>query len=213
VLAAAVLVYFAAHFRLLGLTDRALPADVPPGQRKKGEKPPRRPGSIAAAGEFGRMFAVLGACVLAAQLAWLLVTEVHVELREGPSLSFGAPVRVRLGPDSFATSESLSRFLLTAGLCGAAGLTFGLVFWYWRLARLGPEEARMVLLDAQWRETRPDLSRQEKWRAWAANRGAAPAKPEGKRGCSTYVVAAGVAVGVVALLCMLAFCLWANRVY
>lgn len=214
VLAAAVLVYFAAHFRLLGLTDRAVPGDVPPHLRKKGERPVRRPGSIAPPGEFGRLFAVLGACVVAAQLAWLLLAEFHVDLRGNPPLTLGDSVRVRFWDDPLLTSDAMSRFLLLAGLWGFSALAAALVFWYWRLSRLGPEQAGMLLLDTGWRETRPDLSRQEKWRARAANRSAAPRpKAERPRRWSAAVIAAGVAVGVIAFLCMLAFCLWANRLY
>src|SRR5262249_12104773 len=150
---------------------------------------------------------VLGACVIIAQLVWLVVAEVHVELRGHPTLTLGDSVRIRFGYDSLTTSASMSRFLLFAGLSAATGLVFGMLFWYWRLARLGAEPARMVLLDTQWREARPDLYRQEKWRARAANQGAESPKPASRRGCSTFVVAAGVAVGVVAFLGLLAFCL------
>jgi hypothetical protein len=49
-------------------------------------------------------------------------------------------------------------------------LPTALAFWYWRLTRLSPGEARMVLLDTGWRESRRELNRQEKWRAWGLAR-------------------------------------------
>jgi hypothetical protein len=73
-------------------------------------------------------------------------------------------------PRTFGTSEPLTRFLLLAGLVAVVALPTGLTFWYWRLTRLGPAEARMALLDTGWSEARRELNRQEKWRTWGLTR-------------------------------------------
>ena len=59
---------------------------------------------------------------------------------------------------------------MLAGLMAVVTLPAALAFWYWRLTRLSPGEARMVLLDTGWRESRRELNRQEKWRAWGLTR-------------------------------------------
>ena len=98
----------------------------------------------------------------------------------------------------------------TENVLAAVGLTSGLFFWYWRLARLTRDEARMILLDAEWADNRRELNRQEKWRAWARNRKLKretrppppPAVP--RSGCRTWLIFLGVVVGVAVLW----FCLF-----
>jgi hypothetical protein len=167
VLVGAALTYFACQYRLLSLTLQGMPADAPPGQRPKGDKPPKRPGATAPPEEMGRMFAVVAACVVIGQVAWLLVSELRLDFRDVPPLRLARPgVSLR----DYSRSEPLYRFLMLGGLVALATLPTALVFWYWRLTRLGPGEARMVLLDTEWRESRRELNRQEKWRAWGLTR-------------------------------------------
>jgi hypothetical protein len=161
ILAGAVVVYFACQYRLTSLTQQAMPFDVPPAQRAKDAQPPRRPASLVADDEMGRLLLVAGLCVLLGQVVWLVVTEFRPALGRIPPIAAA-------GRDY---SDAGNRFLMLGGLSAVAGLAAGLVFWYWRLARLGAAEARMVLLDVQWFESRRELSRQEKWRAWGRARG------------------------------------------
>jgi hypothetical protein len=170
VLVGAVLTYLAAQYRLTSLTDRAVPPDASGGSSAN-EKPMVRPGANHTPGEFGRLFAILAACVVGGQLVWLVVTEFEVDYYRFP--------HIRLSPDTarpartsglFDATTASSRFLLFSGIAILAVLSTGLVLWYRGLTRLSPVRARMVLLDVLWRENRRELDRQEKWRAWAIAR-------------------------------------------
>jgi hypothetical protein len=161
ILIGAALVYFASQYRLMSLTQQGMPFDTPQAQRPKDAQPPRRPTSIIADDEFGRMFLAAALCVFLGQFVWLLITEFRPAF--GRLLPFAT-----IGLDR---SDAGNRFLLLAGLVAVVGLAAGLTFWYWRLARLSGAEARMILLDVQWSESRRELNRQEKWRAWGRTRG------------------------------------------
>jgi len=164
VLVAATLTYFACQFRLLSLTLQGMPSDVPAGlPGGKGDRAPKRPGSTAKPDETGRMFATVAVCVLIGQVVWLIVSELRLDFRETPPLLLARPAASYGG---YRSDESMNRFLMLAGLTAVVTLPTALAFWYWRLSRLNPGEARLILLDTQWRESRRELNRQEKWRAW-----------------------------------------------
>jgi hypothetical protein len=167
VLVGATLTYLACQYRLLSLTLQGMPPDAPVGLRRKGDKPPKRPGATAPPEETGRMFAVVAACVVIGQVVWLLASELRLDLRDTFPLRLARPA---LSLRDYGSAEPMNRFLMLAGLAAVVILPAALVFWYWRLTRLGPGEARMVLLDTTWRESRRELNRQEKWRAWGLSR-------------------------------------------
>lgn len=163
VLVAATLTYFACQYRLLSLTLQGMPPDAPVGLQRKGDKPPKRPGATVPPEEMGRMFAVIAACVVVGQVVWLLVSELRPDIRNVPPLRLARPAA---SWTEYRSAEPLNRFLMVAGLMAVVTLPTALTFWYWRLTRFSPGEARMVLLDTGWRESRRELNRQEKWRAW-----------------------------------------------
>jgi hypothetical protein len=220
VLVGAALTYFVCQYRLLSLAAQGMPPDTPAGQRRKADKPPRRPGHLVPPEEMGRMFAGIVACVVIGQVAWLLIGELRLDFSAFPPLRLPAPSA--LLPQSGAhydRSAWVTRFLLAAGLIAGAVLPAALVFWYWRLTRLGAGEARMVLLDTQWREARRELNRQEKWRAWGLSRrrpkrAAERRKPTGPRrsfwealGLTCGMVFVG---GIVAVVAVIALVRWAT---
>jgi hypothetical protein len=156
ILAGAVVVYFICQYRLMSLLQQGMPFDVPQSQRPKDTQPPRRPVRLVAEDEYGRLFLVAGLCVLLGQFVWLIVAELRPTLGRFPPI---ATVQ-------YGRADAGGRFLMLAGLVAGVGLVVGLIFWYWWLARLSDAEARMILLDVQWNESRRELNRQEKWRAW-----------------------------------------------
>jgi hypothetical protein len=190
ILAGAVIVYFACQYRLTSLTQQGMPFDVPPAQRPKDAQPPRRPASIVADDEMGRLFLAAGLCVLLGQFVWLVVTEFRPALGRVPPFTTTGLDYTDVG----------NRFLMLGVLAAVVGLAAGLSFWYWRLARLSAAEARMMLLDVQWFESRRELNRQEKWRAWGRAR--SRPRPAKRRKRRSFLEAAALTfvILIVALL-------------
>ncbi|HJZ60257.1 MAG TPA: hypothetical protein VKE74_35265 [Gemmataceae bacterium] len=173
-------VYLACHYRLYGLSTQALPFDGP--FRRKGEKPYRRPPGVILPGEIGRLLGVVGAVVIAGQLAWLFVTSFEaapgefIPLKPIEDRSF---YRRNASPGTYATG--VSRFMILTGLIFFTTLFARLVFGYWRLRLMGPAEAGMVLQDAGWDETRREQVRIETWLTWRRKRNAEKAEEEARK--------------------------------
>ncbi|MFO0852222.1 MAG: hypothetical protein U0871_27210 [Gemmataceae bacterium] len=161
VVAGATLVYLTAHYRLAGLTRQAVPSDTPQPLRPKGEPSTLRTSGLVGDDEFAWVLATAGAAVVAGQLAWFWVAGLRVEYTGFPPFRLASP---NTGTDPG------SRLVLLIGLAAPLALVAGLTFWYWRLARLTPAEAWMMVLDTGWREARRELARQETWRARVRNR-------------------------------------------
>jgi hypothetical protein len=104
--------------------------------------------------------------VLFGQMLWALVVNLE------PHFGVDAPLRWKPSPYTSqraaapsTQSAELSRFLV---LIFAVALVAGvarLAFWYLRLCRLTPLEARLILVDTQWQENRRELARLETWRS------------------------------------------------
>lgn len=159
-------IYFLAHYRLLSLTTRAVPADAVGRTRSK-----RRPVVRSSDGPFereaGRGALVLLAATLLGQIAWYVINVFAIDLQRFPP--------IRLIPDLIGSrripwppllSTPLHRLLVMIFLMAVVGGLIWFVTWYWRLLRLNRDEARMIVLDAGWREGRRELNRQAKWRSW-----------------------------------------------
>jgi hypothetical protein len=180
-LAFSVVIYLACQYRVLGLVSQAIPFDTRvPG---KDEEPTRRPAALIRPGEIARLLWLTGGVVLAGQLAWLFVTSAEVIPGEAFPLRLVSTGRVYGGGGTRAgLSEPAARFVVLAGLIFFPALLARLVFGYWRLKVMGPAEARMVVLDTAWNETRREHDRVEKWRARGRRRAAERAESarEGK---------------------------------
>ncbi len=182
ILAAALVVYTACQYRLLGFFSRALPAE---GPTSRSAVPPadRRPPAAVAAGEVAALLKAAVAVVVGGQLLWLALTAFEVRTDSGLTLGAAEP-----GYDGrFDTprpgrlSAPGSRFILVTGGVFLAAAVAQTAFWYWRLRTLGPDEARMVLQDTAWNETRRERVRVETWRAWAKRRAERRAKTRDQR--------------------------------
>lgn len=163
ILVLAVLVYLISQYRIFGFVAQAISPDTL--ALRKDEAPVRRQASLVTPNEFAAMLAVAVALVFAGQLVWLSVTSVDVVTDE----SF--PFRLRTGrPSRESETGTLlpgaSRFYVLVGAVFLATAIARVVFAYWRLRLLNPEEGRMILLDEGWRETHRERVRVEKWRIW-----------------------------------------------
>jgi hypothetical protein len=153
----AILCYLSAQYRLFSLTVRAIPDDRPSHLRKRNDPEPRRPMDRIPPTEMPWLFAGVAAATLMAQFLWLALTKLEIHPAGFP------PIRLAEG---LGFSGRASQFVLLAALMAVVGIFTGLVFWYWRLATLNSDEARLMLLDTGWAEVRRELARLETWRAW-----------------------------------------------
>lgn len=166
ILAAAVVVYVACHYRVIGLTARAVPLDTAAPARGE-EKPPRRPPANVRQDELSQVVALaLGAAVVG-QLVWWFLTTATIDVLGDSPIRFDQPQTVRRGRPQRGYPDWGTRLLLLAGLATAAMALGRLVFGYWRLKRLSPAEGVLMLQEAAWDETRRDQVRVAWWRAWA----------------------------------------------
>jgi len=165
VLAAAVVVYLASHYRVYGLTALAVPAETK--YPRKDAPPARRPAALVRRGEVARLFYTAAAVAVAGQLVWLFATTVEVD----PTAAFPLKAAERRGRGAAdGLPPGLTRFVLLAGVVGVGALLARLVFGYWRLRRMTPAEGGMILQDEGWNETRRERVRLETWRFWARGR-------------------------------------------
>lgn len=167
ILVFSVVVYVSCHYRLLGLSKQAMPFDGP--TKRKGEKPYRRPPTLILAGEIGRLLAMVGAVVIAGQLAWIIVTSLEADPGSFIPLKPLEDSRnvYRRNGGSGEMSLGLNRFIVLTGMLFFTVVFARLIFGYWRLRELSPVEAGMILQEAGWDENRREHMRLEKWRARA----------------------------------------------
>lgn len=169
VLAMSVLVYAAAHFRVLGFTHQAV---APEGAVRRPDEPPtRRPPAAIDPSELTTLLLVSCVVVLIGQIVWWVVNSVEATPTEAFPFRW-APTRTayRRSLEAGGLPPGVTRFVAMTGLLAVGVLLGRLVFGYWRLRTLRPDEAAMTLLDDGWNETRRERSRQEKWRAWGRAR-------------------------------------------
>lgn len=183
VLAMAVLVYAAAHFRVLGFTHQAV---APEGAaRRPDEHPTRRPPAAIDPAELTTLLLVSCVVVLVGQIVWWAVNAVEATPAEAFPFRW-APTRTtyRRSLEAGGLPPGMTRFVAMVGLLSVVVLLGRLVFGYWRLRTMRADEAAMTLLDDGWNETRRERSRQEKWRAWGrdqrAPKSAGQSNPRGK---------------------------------
>ncbi len=159
VFVAAVGVYFVAYFRLTSLkyrilaTTASLPAVA--GSPQSSAVPVARQGAAVAGDEYARAFAQVLGLTFAAAFAWQITNVVSVE-----------PLRVPPFRLEVTGNDGTSRFLVAAGALAFGSLAAGSLVWYWSASKMRPAVARQFLLDLGWGESRRELNRREKWRAW-----------------------------------------------
>jgi hypothetical protein len=152
VLAGSVLIYLMAQFRLLSLMHKSMPDD--PSPRRKGQpepKPPRRPLELVSNRELGVMLQLTPVYVLAGVLAWFTLSQYESVAFVGRSWGIETP---------------FARLILFLGPFIGSGLLIGVYFRYVALRRMSRTEARLMLQDMFWRETRREHERIFRWRHW-----------------------------------------------
>jgi hypothetical protein len=166
-LAASLVVYLSAHYRLLGITTQAMPADAAGFGRKA--VPRKRPPELIRKGELARVLYLTGAVVLVGQIVWAVVTSLEVDVFAGFPLRFtDAPAYRTTDPGDLAAWRT--RLVAVTGLLFFGTLLARLVFGYWRLRTLSPAEGAMLLMDAGWDETKRERVRVEGWRMWGVKK-------------------------------------------
>lgn len=176
-LAMAVLVYVACHYRIYGLVWQAVAFEG--AARRTGEVLARRPAALITPTELGVFVGVAAALVVAGQLVWWAANAVRVTPTEDFPFEWIGSGRAqhREGVPG-GMPPGLTRFVFLVGLLFFGTLVGRVVFGYWRLRTMSAAEGGMVLLDGGWDETRRERSRLEKWRIWGRKRGEAAAKAE-----------------------------------
>lgn len=188
VIVLSLLVYTIAQYRIYGLVHQAI-AFEGRGQRK-GEPHTRRPARLIRQNELAVMLGLSVALVIAGQLFWLLATNIEVttgdefplriaesraDILRNYSQSMqphglsGTPEDERFSRRG-VLSKGASRFFVLLGMLFFGTLLATLVFRYWRLRTIGPDEGAMILLDSGWGESSRERVRLEKWRSWGRKR-------------------------------------------
>lgn len=154
--AAAVITYLTAFYRMMSFVHKGMPEDPPP--RRKGQpepETPRRPfhhfadRELLVALGLGALYVLLGAAT------WLAVEDYES--------------RRKLG-GSWGVTRPFARLMLFLWAIGTATVLAGAVFRYLKMTRMTRPQARLVLQDSFWEETRREQERIQRWRRWYANR-------------------------------------------
>jgi len=160
-LVAAVLVYLHAQFRVYSLAKQAFPDERVKAARSFRDPHDRRPPRLISDNELLMMILFAVGTTIAGQFVWLFITQFEVDSKLFPPIRFRLFVRDR--SDLF--SMAVSRFLLFTLSFGCVVGLARIVFWYWQIRQWHREEAKLLLLDTGWLESRREYSRIETWRA------------------------------------------------
>jgi hypothetical protein len=156
ILSAALLAYFAGHYRLQGLTHSILPID--PRRRSSGAEPDQPAGATSAAARIPRDPRL----VQSAEVGWILLSLPVLALTAQLIWRFLPQGGARYGLDAGKWRGLVLAWLTILVLLGIAGL---LRYLNWR--NWSRRQARMVLEDALWQETRREQRRLAVWTVWA----------------------------------------------
>lgn len=179
ILVFSVVVYVVCHYRLYGFSAQAIPFENT--MRRKGEKPFRRPPTLTRTGEISTILLVAGGVVIAGQIVWLLATMLEPDPGAWFPLKFAEDRPLfRRSATSSGLSPGFNRFVLVVGMIFFTVLFARLSFGYWRLRQMTAIEARMMLQDTGWDETRRENVRIESWQAWQKQRQQARARKPAK---------------------------------
>jgi len=196
------LVYLFAQYRLYSILHAGMPFEAKKHFLKVTAKPPVRPSTPLPDAELGRFFGRLALYLIAGQTIWFLLSNFRVDLENFPPLLWQPTseyYRQALeGP--MLLSEPASRFVLFAGVTLGVGFLLRFGFWYWQLHDMGREQGELILRDTEWRETRRELNRQEKWRAEALDRTPTLARPPFGFGSVVMVILAPLAIAFLAIV-------------
>lgn len=209
-LAAAVVVYLIAQYRVYSLAHLAVPDERDPRFRKANALPDRRDPDLIDEREIPQLLVTAAVVIVAGQIAWLALSELVLDFHRLP------PIRLRpAGGMRFdgAHSPATSRWLLFVITFGVTIFLARLAFWYWRIRSLNRDEAQLVLADTGWSEMRREAARQETWRSFGKyRRRPAPPRPKLKpkprsdkpwlgpavvRGCLIVLIALAIAIVMV----------------
>jgi len=152
ILAAALLAYVIGHFRLTALVHQGMPDDPTTRAGRDASNPPRRPLELVAEDELPRTLIIGGSCVIAGQVAWIVLMGL-----EGLG-----------GPGVF--SPGTGRFLLTVWMAGLALMVVSAALIYMRSGQMTRLEASLVLRDEYFHENRRETDRLQRWRKWFKER-------------------------------------------
>jgi hypothetical protein len=169
ILAAAALIYIAAHYRFLSVTRNVFPLD----RRRRLRRPDaERPGrvvlgpvleqkrspALADQQEIGPLVLLASVCACLGQLLWGWVS----------SGSFS--IESRLGQRFHKVPEELWHLALLLWCFSLFLIVMTGLIAYMGQQRLTVEEAELYLQDDLWRQTRREQSRINRWLAWAVQR-------------------------------------------
>jgi hypothetical protein len=169
ILAFSLLIYVAAHYRLISVTRQALATEG--AVRRQNEPLIRRPPVLIAPNELGILLGIGITSVFASQIVWWVANSVAI--RPGETFPFvwsGAERSLRRAESPGALPPAATRFLALTGMFLFGVLLSRLVFGYWRLRSMNAAEAGMIVLDHGWGETHRERSRIENWRLWRRER-------------------------------------------
>jgi hypothetical protein len=163
-LAACILIYMMAHYRVMSFVHKSMPDD--PAPRRKGQPEPdipRRPHRLFGDRELAILLGISAGCVTAGALIWFIISGYETSARPG---------------GNWGLSRSFSRFIVFVWSVGTGVILVGVVFRYLSLRSMSWFEARLIVCDQFWLETRREQERIYRWRDWY-RKGDAQAKAKG----------------------------------
>lgn len=148
------LAYAAAQYRLFALGHRLIPTDPRPHPlRLAGDAPEVLPGDRVRLHELQDMIGTLGLTVALAFVTWVLIAHEPILPDE-------------LASDQLRLSGTARRILLLLWITGLTVVLAGQVVHLFRWLTMTRDEARMILHEEVWSETRREQRRIARWLAW-----------------------------------------------